>query len=36
MADAIKNVYDNTFTEKNAGTMRAIVLGDRSVLDDEV
>ena len=36
MADAIKNVYDNTFTEKNAGTMRAIVLGDKSVLDDEV
>lgn len=36
LADSIKNVYDNTFTEKNAGTMRAIVLGDRSVLDDEV
>ncbi len=36
MADSIKNVYDNTFTEKNAGTMRAIVLGDRSVLDDEI
>lgn len=36
ISDYIKNVYDNTFTEKNAGTMRAIVLGDRSVLDDEV
>ena len=36
VADSIKNVYDNTFTQKNAGTMRAIVLGDRSVLDDEI
>lgn len=36
IADSIKNVYVNTFTRKNAGTMRAIVLGDRSVLDDEI
>lgn len=36
IADSIKNVYVNTFTQKNAGTMRAIVLGDRSVLDDEI
>ena len=36
IADSIKNVYVNTFTPKNAGTMRAIVLGDRSVLDDEI
>lgn len=36
IADSIKNVYVNTFTQKNAGTMRAIVLGDRSVLDDGI
>lgn len=36
IADSIKNVYVNTFTRKNVGTMRAIVLGDRSVLDDEI
>lgn len=36
LSDSIKNVYDNTFTQKNAGTMRAIVLGDKSVLDDEI
>ena len=36
IADSIKNVYVNTFTQNNAGTMRAIVLGDRSVLDDEI
>ena len=36
IADSIKNVYVNTFTPKNAGTMRAIVVGDRSVLDDEI
>ena len=35
-ADSIKNIYQNVYSEQNAGIMQSIVLGDRSGLDDDV
>lgn len=35
-ADSIKNIYQNAYSEQNAGIMQSIVLGDRSGLDDVV